>query len=130
MFISVLWIRIVVDSYFLVSPVREKWCWEPRNLEVDVKDANLQDIRFNHAGFLLKCTLSHNVTLVSSAVFSSSFPSTSSSLLSFLLLLPLRLLFVLLTQFLLLLLRLFLLFLFILLFPQLLLHLVVFFIDS
>jgi len=54
--------RILPGKYKL-SPLREKWCWEPRTVEVEVKDVNMEGIQFNHVGFLLRCTISHNVTL-------------------------------------------------------------------
>ncbi|XP_065063389.1 BOS complex subunit NOMO1-like [Rhopilema esculentum] len=53
----------ILPGKYKLTPVREKWCWEPRNLEIEVKDSNLHNLQLNHVGFLLKCVLSHNVTL-------------------------------------------------------------------
>ena len=45
--------------------MHKKWCWNPPHVEVTVKDADVSDVLFTHSGYYLKCSISHNITLVS-----------------------------------------------------------------
>jgi len=45
--------------------LEESWCWENSSLEFEVAEADVTDLQFVQSGFILKCILSHDITLVS-----------------------------------------------------------------
>lgn len=49
----------------LVSISHEEWCWKHKSLEVDVLDADVLGVEFRQIGYILRCSLSHAITLVS-----------------------------------------------------------------
>ena len=55
-------------SWFLVSVLEESWCWESSSFEFQVSEADVSDLQFVQSGYILKCILSHDITLVSTAV--------------------------------------------------------------
>lgn len=58
-------------SYFLplfLLPVgisHEEWCWKHKSLEVEVLDSDVLGVEFRQIGYILRCSLSHAITLVS-----------------------------------------------------------------
>ena len=55
-------------SWFSVSVLEESWCWESSSFEFQVTEADVSDLQFVQSGYILKCILSHDITLVSTAV--------------------------------------------------------------
>ena len=55
-------------SWFSVSVLEESWCWESSTFEFQVSEADVSDLQFVQSGYILKCILSHDITLVSTAV--------------------------------------------------------------
>ena len=55
-------------SWFSVSVLEESWCWESSSFEFQVSEADVSDLQFVQSGYILKCILSHDITLVSTAV--------------------------------------------------------------
>ena len=49
---------------FSVSVLNEDWCWEEKAVEVEVVDRDVVDVAFSHTGYILSCSLSHDITLV------------------------------------------------------------------
>lgn len=49
----------------LVSISHEEWCWKHKSVEVDVLDADVLGVEFRQIGYILRCSLSHAITLVS-----------------------------------------------------------------
>lgn len=50
--------------FIAASVLEESWCWENSSLEVEVAEADVTDLQFVQSGFILKCILSHDITLV------------------------------------------------------------------
>lgn len=48
-----------------VSISHEEWCWKHKSVEVDVLDADVLGVEFRQIGYILRCSLSHAITLVS-----------------------------------------------------------------
>lgn len=56
----------VVSSFCFVavSVSQEDWCWKNKSLEVEVLDADVMGVEFKQNGYILRCSLSHAITLV------------------------------------------------------------------
>ena len=50
---------------FAATVVEESWCWENETVEFQVSESDVNDLKFVQSGYILKCILSHNITLVS-----------------------------------------------------------------
>lgn len=48
----------------LASIVREDWCWRNKSLELDVLEEDVSGVEFRQTGYMLRCSLSHAITLV------------------------------------------------------------------
>lgn len=53
----------ILPGKYKITPQRKKWCWNPSNVEVEVKDLDVSNIKLEHSGYYLKCVISHNITL-------------------------------------------------------------------
>lgn len=55
---------------FLIAAtvLEESWCWQNETLELQVSETDTSDLQFVQSGYILKCILSHNITLVCYAV--------------------------------------------------------------
>lgn len=49
-----------------VTLLHDTWCWKDKTLEVEVKSSDVADVDFTQTGYILKCTISHEIKLVSS----------------------------------------------------------------
>lgn len=58
------WVCVVS---FAVSILHEDWCWKNKSLEVEVLEDDVSAIEFRQTGYMLRCSLSHAITLVSGA---------------------------------------------------------------
>lgn len=58
--------------FFAVNIVHEEWCWKNRSLELDVVDHDLTGTEFRQTGYMLRCALSHAITLVSGILYLST----------------------------------------------------------
>lgn len=47
-----------------VAITQEEWCWKHKSVEIDILDSDVQGVEFRQTGYLLRCTLSHAITLV------------------------------------------------------------------
>jgi len=43
----------------------EEWCWKHKSVEVEVLDSDVLGVEFRQIGYILRCSLSHAITLVS-----------------------------------------------------------------
>ena len=50
---------------FAVSILHEDWCWKNKSLEVEVLEDDVSAVEFRQTGYMLRCSLSHAITLVS-----------------------------------------------------------------
>ena len=55
----------LVPLAFAASVLEDSWCWENETLEFQVSESDVDDLLFIQSGYILKCILSHNITLVS-----------------------------------------------------------------
>lgn len=51
-----------------VSIMHEDWCWRNKSLEVDVLEDDVSAVEFRQTGYMLRCALSHAITLVCAAL--------------------------------------------------------------
>jgi len=58
--------QVLPGKYKIVAS-KKKWCWkgdeEVQYREVHVTDSDVEDVKFVHDGYFLKCTISHNISL-------------------------------------------------------------------
>lgn len=47
-----------------VSIVHEDWCWKNKSLELEVLEEDVSGVEFRQTGYMLRCSLSHAITLV------------------------------------------------------------------
>lgn len=50
----------------VVSIVHEDWCWKNKSLELEVTEEDVLGVEFRQTGYMLRCSLSHAITLVRS----------------------------------------------------------------
>ncbi|KAA0713171.1 Nodal modulator 1 pM5 protein [Triplophysa tibetana] len=53
----------VLPGKYKVAITQEEWCWKHKSVEIDVLDSDVQEVEFRQIGYLLRCTLSHAITL-------------------------------------------------------------------
>ncbi|KAJ7333033.1 Nodal modulator [Desmophyllum pertusum] len=53
----------VFPGKYKASVLEESWCWENSSLDIQVSEADVTDLQFVQSGFILKCILSHDITL-------------------------------------------------------------------
>ncbi|XP_056891025.1 BOS complex subunit NOMO1 [Takifugu flavidus] len=53
----------VLPGKYKVSISHEEWCWKHKSVEVDVLDADVLGVEFRQIGYILRCSLSHAITL-------------------------------------------------------------------
>ena len=58
---------LFVSCAFAVSILHEDWCWKNKSLEVEVLEDDVSAVEFRQTGYMLRCSLSHAITLVRTA---------------------------------------------------------------
>uniref|UniRef100_A0A672R3D4 Nodal modulator 1-like n=1 Tax=Sinocyclocheilus grahami TaxID=75366 RepID=A0A672R3D4_SINGR len=53
----------VLPGKYKVSITQEEWCWKQKSVEIDVLDSYVEGVEFRQTGYLLRCSLSHAITL-------------------------------------------------------------------
>ncbi|XP_034542714.1 LOW QUALITY PROTEIN: nodal modulator 1 [Notolabrus celidotus] len=53
----------VLPGKYKVSISHEEWCWKHKSLEVEVLDSDVLGVEFRQIGYILRCSLSHAITL-------------------------------------------------------------------
>lgn len=56
------------SSHTPVSISHEEWCWKHKSVEAEVLDSDVLGVEFRQIGYILRCSLSHAITLVSNLV--------------------------------------------------------------
>lgn len=56
--------KMLCVVYVLVSIVHEDWCWKNKSLELEVLEEDVSGVEFRQTGYMLRCSLSHAITLV------------------------------------------------------------------
>uniref|UniRef100_A0A665SYM1 Nodal modulator 1-like n=1 Tax=Echeneis naucrates TaxID=173247 RepID=A0A665SYM1_ECHNA len=53
----------VLPGKYKVSISHEEWCWKHKSVEVEVLDSDILGVEFRQIGYILRCSLSHAITL-------------------------------------------------------------------
>jgi len=53
----------VLPGKYKISIMHEDWCWKNKSLEVEVLEDDVSTIEFRQTGYMLRCSLSHAITL-------------------------------------------------------------------
>ncbi|KAL4624511.1 nodal modulator 1-like [Arapaima gigas] len=53
----------VLPGKYKASISHEEWCWKHKSVEVEVQDADVLGVEFRQTGYMLRCSLSHAITL-------------------------------------------------------------------
>ncbi|XP_061578826.1 BOS complex subunit NOMO1 [Cololabis saira] len=53
----------VLPGKYKVGISHEEWCWKHKSLEVEVLDMDVLGVEFRQIGYILRCSLSHAITL-------------------------------------------------------------------
>ncbi|CAI5792165.1 nodal modulator 1-like [Podarcis lilfordi] len=53
----------VLPGKYKMSIIREDWCWKNKSLELEVLEEDASGIEFRQTGYMLRCSLSHAITL-------------------------------------------------------------------
>ncbi|KAK2504235.1 hypothetical protein MC885_021603 [Smutsia gigantea] len=53
----------VLPGKYKISIMHEDWCWKNKSLEVEVLEDDVSAIEFRQTGYMLRCSLSHAITL-------------------------------------------------------------------
>lgn len=56
---------LILDLLSLATVIQEMWCWSNKTIEFVIGDEDVTTLKFTQSGFILKCSLSHPITLVS-----------------------------------------------------------------
>uniref|UniRef100_A0A667XUU7 NODAL modulator 1 n=1 Tax=Myripristis murdjan TaxID=586833 RepID=A0A667XUU7_9TELE len=53
----------VLPGKYKASISHEEWCWKHKSVEVEVVDSDVLGVEFRQIGYILRCSLSHAITL-------------------------------------------------------------------
>uniref|UniRef100_A0A8U8B714 Prealbumin-like fold domain-containing protein n=2 Tax=Geospiza parvula TaxID=87175 RepID=A0A8U8B714_GEOPR len=53
----------VLPGKYKVSIAHEDWCWKNKSLELEVLEEDVSGVEFRQTGYMLRCSLSHAITL-------------------------------------------------------------------
>lgn len=53
----------VLPGRYKASIIQEDWCWKNKSLEFEVTEDDIVGIEFRQTGYMLRCSLSHGITL-------------------------------------------------------------------
>ncbi|KAM8934812.1 BOS complex subunit NOMO3-like [Pelodytes ibericus] len=53
----------VLPGKYKVSIIQEDWCWKNKSLELEVSDEDIDGLELRQTGYMLRCSLSHAITL-------------------------------------------------------------------
>lgn len=53
----------VLPGKYKISIAHEDWCWKNKSLEVEVLEEDVSGVEFRQTGYMLRCSLSHAITL-------------------------------------------------------------------
>ncbi|PVD27782.1 hypothetical protein C0Q70_12955 [Pomacea canaliculata] len=53
----------ILPGKYKASILQDTWCWKDKSVEVEVRDGDVSGISFTHTGYILKCSISHPITL-------------------------------------------------------------------
>nr|XP_022336385.1 nodal modulator 1-like isoform X1 [Crassostrea virginica] len=53
----------VLPGKYKVTLLHDTWCWKEKTLEIEVKSSDVANVDFTQTGYILKCTISHEIKL-------------------------------------------------------------------
>nr|DBA20275.1 TPA: hypothetical protein GDO54_015987 [Pyxicephalus adspersus] len=53
----------ILPGKYKASIIQEDWCWKNKSVEFEVTDENVVGVEFRQTGYMLRCSLSHAITL-------------------------------------------------------------------
>lgn len=53
----------VLPGKYKVTLLQDSWCWKEKSLDVEVASADLSGLEFTQTGYILKCSISHEIKL-------------------------------------------------------------------
>lgn len=53
----------VLPGKYKVNIIHDEWCWKNKSVEVEVLDSDVSGVEFRQIGYILRCSLSHAITL-------------------------------------------------------------------
>lgn len=53
----------ILPGKYKVGISHEEWCWKHKSMEVEVLDSDVLGVEFRQIGYILRCSLSHAITL-------------------------------------------------------------------
>ncbi|KAI0209330.1 Nodal modulator 2 [Lamellibrachia satsuma] len=53
----------IMPGKYKLAVIRDEWCWKEKTSEIEVTDKDVTDVAFTQSGYVLSCSLSHDVTL-------------------------------------------------------------------
>ncbi|CAL9700722.1 unnamed protein product [Knipowitschia caucasica] len=53
----------ILPGKYKVGIAQEEWCWKHKSVEVEVLDSDVIGVEFRQIGYILRCSLSHAITL-------------------------------------------------------------------
>ncbi|XP_029647558.1 nodal modulator 1 [Octopus sinensis] len=53
----------ILPGKYKVAPLQDNWCWKEKSQEIEITNKDVTGLEFSQTGFILKCGLSHEITL-------------------------------------------------------------------
>ncbi|XP_061181394.1 BOS complex subunit NOMO1-like [Saccostrea echinata] len=53
----------ILPGKYKVTLLHDTWCWKDKTLEIEVKNSDVINVDFTQTGYILKCTISHEIIL-------------------------------------------------------------------
>ncbi|CAE1283136.1 Nodal modulator 3,Nodal modulator 1,Nodal modulator 2 [Acanthosepion pharaonis] len=53
----------ILPGKYKVTPLQDNWCWKEKSKEIEITDKDVMGLEFTQTGYILKCGLSHEITL-------------------------------------------------------------------
>ncbi|GAB1611346.1 nodal modulator 1, partial [Argonauta hians] len=53
----------ILPGKYKVTPLQDNWCWKEKYQEIEISHSDITGLEFSQTGFILKCGLSHQITL-------------------------------------------------------------------
>ncbi|XP_068100865.1 BOS complex subunit NOMO1-like [Hyperolius riggenbachi] len=53
----------ILPGKYKASIIQEDWCWKNKSIEFEVTEENVVGVEFRQTGYMLRCSLSHAITL-------------------------------------------------------------------
>ena len=62
----------IMPGNYKVTITKDEWCWQDKTMTFVVSDKDVTSLTFKQTGYLMSCSLSHDITLVCNGRFVTS----------------------------------------------------------